>query len=261
MLKKQNQGHDFPVSLDSLPSANERTAASDRLRDLTRYYELMDLLAQRTGSAPLLATCTGQQDWPQRGVYFFFEEGEHRCESGMGPRVVRVGTHALKTGSRSTLWHRVSQHRGPVTSGLGNHRGSIFRLLVGLAIMEREGVAQATWGVGSSAPAEVRLREADLERRASARLGRMSVTCIEVDDDARPDSERGIIEQNAIALLSNFGKAPLDRPSPDWLGWHCTRELVRHSGLWNQNHVREAYDPKFLDLLEARILAMRWTTR
>ena len=27
-------------------------------------------------------------------------------------RIVRVGTHGLKTGSRSTLWGRLSQHRG-----------------------------------------------------------------------------------------------------------------------------------------------------
>jgi hypothetical protein len=37
--------------------------------------------------------------------------------------------------------------------------------------------------------------------------------------------------------------------SQDWLGHHSDRARVRKSGLWNQNHVEEAYDPAFLDNL------------
>jgi len=50
-----------------------------------------------------------------------------------GNRVVRVGTHGLKTGSTSTLWGRVHQHRDTREGG-GNHRGSVFRLHVGQAL-------------------------------------------------------------------------------------------------------------------------------
>ena len=71
-----------------------------------------------------------------------------------------------------------------------------------------------------------------------------------IDDEAGRDSMRGTIERNAIALLSNYGKEPLDPPSPHWLGHHCNRPLVRASGLWNNNHVDERYDPVFLDRLE-----------
>jgi hypothetical protein len=52
------------------------------------------------------------------------------------------------------------------------------------------------------------------------------------------------------ALLSNYGKPPLDRPSPAWLGLHCNVDRVRHSGLWNSNHVDENYDPAFLEEFE-----------
>jgi hypothetical protein len=55
-------------------------------------------------------------------VYFFREAGETRCDSGNGPRIVRVGTHALKAGSSTKLWTRLSQHRGKSAGG-GNHRG------------------------------------------------------------------------------------------------------------------------------------------
>jgi len=34
----------------------------------------------------------------------------------------------------TTLWARLSQHRGSAKSGGGNHRCSIFRLLVGRAL-------------------------------------------------------------------------------------------------------------------------------
>ena len=70
-------------------------------------------------------------DWPKRGVYFFFKPGETRRDGT--PRVVRVGTHALKTGSGTSLWDRLSKHRGNLAGrspGAGNHRGSIFRLHV-----------------------------------------------------------------------------------------------------------------------------------
>ena len=73
---------------------------------------------------------------------------------------------------------------------------------------------------------------------------------LEIDDEPGPDSLRGYIERNAIALLSNYGKEPLDPPSGEWLGRLCDRERVRNSGLWNQNHVEERYDPAFLDTLE-----------
>jgi hypothetical protein len=62
------------------------------------------------------------------------EEGEERSHSGQGPRIVRVGTHALKGGSSTTLWKRLSQHKGQERSRRGNHRGSIFRLIVGTAL-------------------------------------------------------------------------------------------------------------------------------
>ncbi|SDL31941.1 hypothetical protein SAMN04488026_107811 [Aliiruegeria lutimaris] len=78
---------------------------------------------------------------------------------------------------------------------------------------------------------------------------------LEVNDEPGPDSLRGYIERNSIALLSNSGKAPLDPPSFDWLGRSCNRNRVRASGLWNQNHVEECYDPAFLDTLERLIHA------
>jgi hypothetical protein len=200
----------------------------------------------------LLAECHGRLAWPQRGVYFFMEEGEPRTVSGDGLRIVRVGTHALKAGSGTTLWQRLSQHKGQEASGGGNHRGSIFRLLIGSTLLNGGGITCTTWAVGNSAPRAVRQAEQAAEREVSVIIRAMPFLWLAVDDPPGPGSLRGYIERNSIALLSNLAKPPLDPPSNGWRGLACDRgkARVRDSGLWNQNHVDEPYDPGFLDVLE-----------
>lgn len=95
--------------------------------------------------------------------------------------------------------------------------------------------------------------------RKAAGATRQHVICampflwLSIDDDPGPTSLRGYVERNAIALLSNYNKVPLDPPSNGWLGLRCNRERVRASGLWNSNHVEEEYDPGFLDRLESLV--------
>ncbi len=86
----------------------------DRLNDLRRFYDLLTALGKKLGGKRMLETCNGRLGWPKRGVYFFFEPGENRIHSGEGPRVVRVGTHALTSTSQTTLWNRLSQHQGTI---------------------------------------------------------------------------------------------------------------------------------------------------
>ena len=139
-------------------------------------------------------------------------------------------------------------------SGGGNHRGSIFRLIVGTALLNRDGLASESWDNRQlTAPRQVRLAEQNVERMVSAEIGAMPFLWLDVSDDAGAESERGIIERGSIALLSNWQKEPIDPPSDSWLGSHCNRERVRVSGLWNSNHVDEIYDPQFLDVLERRV--------
>ena len=227
-----------------------------RAAHLKRFYDLLGVLEHRTGGPRRLMDCSGRMDWPRRGVYFFREAGEDRSDTGSGPRVVRVGTHALKPGSRTQLWSRLSQHKGPARSGGGNHRGSVFRKHVGAALIEKNGHVATTWGNGSSASREVRMGELGIERLVSKKIGAMPFLWLSVDDAPGPDSQRGYVERNSIALLSNFIGEPIDPPSPHWLGRCCNRERVRRSGLWNSNHVDESCDPAFLDVLSALINKM-----
>lgn len=231
--------------------------ADDRRKHLIRFYSILDDLERNIGGARRLAHCTGRMKWPRRGIYFFREPGETRTDTGSGPRVVRVGTHALKVGAGTTLWTRLSQHKGQATTGGGNHRGSIFRLIVGTALIERGGRDCPTWGIDNSASRDVRTAEHALECDVSRLIRKLPFLWVAIDDDPGPESLRCYIEKNSIALLSNYGRAPLDPPSADWLGHHCDRERVKKSGLWNSNHVDETCDPVFLDELANVVLAMR----
>jgi len=233
-----------------------KSAVTKRIADLTRFYAIVEALSAKSGGTRLLSESTGRMGWPVRGVYFFQEPGESRADTGSGPRIVRVGTHALKTGSHTTLWNRLSQHRGPAKTGGGNHRGSIFRLIVGTALMDLDGHICPTWGQGSSAPKDIREKEQPLEQLVSKTIGEMPFLWLEIADEPGPDSLRGYIERNTIALLSNYNKLPADAASSQWLGRHCNREKVRNSGIWNQNHVDEVYDPAFLDELGRLVFEM-----
>jgi hypothetical protein len=183
-------------------------------------------------------------------VYFFFEAGEMRSDSGVGPLVVRVGTHTLANGSLTTLWNRLAQHRGTAKKTGGNHRGSIFRLFVGAALLEDKVAICTTWGVGQSAPHDVRLVEEGVEARVSEYIGIMPFLHL-----ARLTMSQAQIacevtsSGNTIALLSNFARPPFDSSSQSWLGMRCPRQRVRASGLWNNNHVDEAPDSALFEVL------------
>jgi hypothetical protein len=227
-----------------------------RLHDLKAFYEILNRLAQKTGGPIMLSNATGRHAWPRRGVYFFFEPGELRTDSGTGMRVVRVGTHALNAGSGTKLWGRLAQHKGQERSGGGNHRGSIFRLIVGTALIKRSGNEHSTWGKGNSAPRAILDQELELEKAVSAVIRAMPFLWLAIEDEPGPQSLRGFIERNALALLSNYKRPSLDSPSATWLGHQCNRERVRESGLWNSNHVDETMDPTFLDTFERLVTAV-----
>ena len=234
-----------------------------RLADLERFYALIDRLSSRLGGTRTLADLRGFHDWPPRGVYFFFEPGEVRHESGEGLRIVRVGTHALGDGSRSTLRQRLGQHRGGNTGG-GNHRGSIFRLLIGQALLARGGLPPCpSWGVKSDAAKAcealgidrrtLATAEAPVEQAVSRHIAAMPFLWLDIGDEPGPESLRAFTEGNAIALLSNQERASLEPASPGWLGHSSDRPRVRGSGLWNQQHVDKTHDPTFLEALEKLI--------
>ena len=228
--------------------------------DLDQFYRLLNTLEEGIGYR-YLKDCHDGMNWPQRGVYFFFEDGEFRSD-GSTPRVVRVGTHAVSKGSRGTLWERLQAYMG-TRSGAGGHRGSVFRLRIGQALINPDNLDAArlapippSWGKGSSAPKHVCQKEAHVERAVSEYLGSMPFLFIEADDEPGKDSIRRWIERNAIGLLTCDYARGVDNPSRKWLGNWLTHETVRAYGLWNVRDVRDVgapYDPSFLSVLSDHV--------
>lgn len=98
-----------------------------------------------------------------------------------------AGTHALSVGSRTKLWSRLSQHKGQANGG-GNHRGSIFRLLVGTALINKNRLNFPTWGIGNTADRAVRTGEVDLERQVSQVICNMRFLWLAIEDEPGPNS-------------------------------------------------------------------------
>lgn len=229
-----------------------------RKQDLNRFYELLERLREKCGGHRKLKNCNkNDMEWPERGVYFFMSRDETREGSGR-KRVTRVGTHAVREDSEATLWERLRTHRGTKSGnhpGGGNHRGSVFRLRVGEAIIRRNDLQDyyPTWGEGSTAESEIRDREYPMEQRVSDFIQELPFLWLKVDDEPGPESDRDFIERNAVALLSNFEKKSIDARSGDWLGKHSPSREIRESGLWNVDYVEKGYDSDFMDLMEKKI--------
>ncbi len=229
---------------------------SVRDTDTARFYALLGELDRRLGGPRRLRCCTASSGWPLNGVYFFFEEGENRA-AGQGPRVVRVGTHALKAEnpSAATLWRRLAQHRGrqPGDPGGPRRSHSVFRRHVGTAIIRRD-------RLGDEALDEVlddwyhyrhQPLEEQIEMAVSRYIGVMPFLWLDVPDrTARYDIEAG-----AIGLLSRCSGG-VEPPSAGWLGRYALKTEIGDSGLWNVQHTGERYDPGFLDLMAARVHAL-----
>ena len=198
-------------------------AYTNRLKDMKQLYDILNELKERIGMKTLAETLH-TNDFPHTGMYFFFEPGESRCESGSGMRVVRVGISG--EGGRH-LVYRLRDHKS------GNTEGSVFRRVIHKALENK-------YGVGS------------IEKNmVKSVIHAMPFLWLEVDR-----SDLRYLEINSIALLSNYNKPPLDPPSPNWLGRYSPNEKIRHSGLWNSDEVEKSYDPHFLDQLEGLVKKM-----
>ena len=210
---------------------DQKNQQPTRNKDINRFYDALRRLEQGVDGKRLLGECTGRGKWPQKGLYFFFESGEFRSKS-KEERIVRIGTHGVSLGSKTTLWDRLRTHRGS-TQGTGNHRGSIFRLHVGKALAARTpSIEIPTWGKGSSASTDIRELERPLEQLVSEYIGSMKLLWLAVEDKSSSFSDRAYLERNLIGLLTYTAKIT-DLPSKDWLGQFSVKEKIRQSALWN----------------------------
>ena len=219
--------------------------------DTEKFYDLLDELSNKVGGPRRLSDCTSSSGWPSHGVYFFFEDGENRVNNS--PRVVRIGTHALTTTSKTKLWNRLSTHRGIVGGsrpGGGNHRASIFRLHVGTSLLARgdwPDEVRSSWRNNNAGHTALQAEHA-LEQAVTQNIGAMPFLWLAVPNR----EDRAAVERNTIGLLS-CRNGSQDIASSRWLGLRAENEKVRTSALWNVNHVDDGYDPRYLETFRALV--------
>ena len=211
--------------------ANELNRFYARLADCIQTYELFTL-----------GEVDGRHPWPKQGVYFFFDANEPTPYPGLPGRIVRVGSHGVAKNTNSTLWSRLSQHRGSLSSGGGNHRGSIFRRYVGIAL----GDPPPHWRNQNAKKAEVGASEHEHERRVSDYIRQLPFTVIDIPGTPDKNCFRAVFERQCIAYLSWAWQAGLIEGGKDWLGLRTNNSKISQSGLWNVENVwtKEQAPPK-----------------
>jgi hypothetical protein len=249
-LSELNQESDAPLDLEApwmaldrpdisvwLAEANRMAA---RIYDLRLFYAWID--EQRRAGRVFPFRTLDAQLVPKRGVYIFLDQREPNFLR-VQPRIVRIGTHAVSLGSKATLRGRLRNHLGPANE-IGNHRGSVFRLHIGRAMLEAgEGHGRlSSWGEGQDADPHIKATEIDHELAVSRYLQELEVALIAIDDEPTKDSVRASAEAQLIALCSEAMRT-IDSPAPDWLGLKSPVAQIRQSGLWNIRGVGAKYDP------------------
>lgn len=221
------------------------------IEDVSRFYDGIFKLAKSTGGIRVFNECNGKMYWPRRGVYFIVDFNESHLVSNGFPRIVRIGTHAVSKDAKSTLWQRLKTHKG-TNDGGGNHRGSIFRLHVGNAIIKKESLVCDTWAIGQNTDKDIRERERNIEQLVSAYIGQLGVIVLEVDDLPSATSDRAFIEKNSIALISSINSS-FNFSTVDWLGNYSPRDEIIESCLWNINYIDSDYNEAFIKTFERYI--------
>lgn len=218
--------------------------------NLNHLYELIYELKDGLGGFRKFNESHGKMNWPNRGIYLIFDDNECRIINAKFPRIIRVGTHAVTTQSKSSLWQRLRSHRGMPGNG-GNHRSSVFRHHVGDAIKNKHYTFHDVISWNSNKPLdEYQLqKENKLERAVTEYIGNMKILWLAIEDPPSPMSDRSYLERNIIALISNRYK-PIDVSSDEWLGHYSSKKAIIKSGLWNIDYVNFNYDEHFLEVFE-----------
>jgi hypothetical protein len=94
VTKLAEKGYTIRVPLEGLSIGTQLSwlkklqDEQERLQHLDEFYSLLRKLEDGCGGKRILRDCTGQLEWPEMGVYFFFEPREYRTSDVVLDRVV-----------------------------------------------------------------------------------------------------------------------------------------------------------------------------
>jgi hypothetical protein len=211
--------------------------------DLERFYECINHLADGT---KLIKFGQENMNVPEidKGVYFFLDEKEKSIIKNF-PRIVRIGTHAIRPPYERKLKDRLREHWGKKDGG-GEHRASIFRGYVGASIInnnKKKGYQKKypEWGIGTSAKRKIKDKEEALEIEVSKYIRNLYILALDIDKW----EDRKFLETNTISFLSSgivFEENPV---SKNWLGNKCLfKNKKLDYQLWNITDCDEIFENK-----------------
>jgi hypothetical protein len=228
--------------------------ASNRQQNINIFYDLLDEVIKKFPKRNL--DTISKSNLPEKGVYFFFEQNETRQDSNFD-RVVRIGTHAAIANSNATLYDRLYNHKGSKDL-TGNHRGSVFRKLIGYSLLYNDRLKYPYWGDKSKKSDKlITSSEKPLEQIVSTYLHTLTFSVLEVPGPSSKNNDRAFIEKNSIALLSNYDRPAIDTCSKKWLGQYSSDPKIIGSGLWNSNYVNcKNIDINYFNTFEKHLAKM-----
>ena len=227
---------------------------TNRQQNIDKCYDLLDGVIKKFPKRTL--DTISNKNLPEKGVYFFFEQNETR-QNINSERVVRIGTHAAIANSNATLYDRLYNHKGSKDL-TGNHRGSVFRKLIGYSLLYKDELIYPYWGDKSKkSDKPIKLSEKSLEKLVSTYLHTLTFTVLEIPGPSSKDNDRAFIEKNSIALLSNYDRPIIDKCSKNWLGLYSKDNEIINSGLWNSDCVeRKEINKNYFDTFEKHLTKM-----
>jgi len=236
------------------------SAGPDRSRPtpLQELYREFENLSEKTGGPYYLDNYSSDWNWPTRGIYIFFTPDTNiEADPHSEWTVARIGTVGVANGSSNTLMNRMRQHRGNKKgkyAGGGNHRGSIFRLHVGNAIIHKNDLHNEYphWGKSNSnvpddiSTTEIREQEHPLEERVSEYIRSLPFLILNVPGEPGPKSDRARIEKQLLSTFGFYHRTKDYLRDDRWLGTFSPKPEVYKTGLWNINHVDGFCSPSVL---------------
>jgi len=203
--------------------------------------EMCSWLHLKLESLPIIKFPFDNTTLPERGIYFFYEDGEKSDDgNGLMPRIVRVGTH-----KKDNFRSRISEHFLINESKMNFSQyqpkpsdRSIFRKNIGQTILNGANSSYLElWETDFTTRANRIERGAkrimELEKKVEKQITkiireRFSLRYIQFDNYKALIGSQGM----ELKLIGTIAGCNICTPSITWLGRYCPTKAINSGKLW-----------------------------
>jgi len=167
---------------------------------------------------------------PANGIYIVFEKGEKAHGTD---RIVHVGTHT----GEGNLSQRLNEHLY-----IPNKDRSIFRKHIGRCLLAAENnPLLEQWNLDTTSKAMREKHGKHIDTNAIAEIESNVTTYIAKSLSFAVITVASKKERLALksGLISTIASCADCKPSAQWLGLHHPNATIRHTGLWNIQHLHD----------------------